>query len=54
MDLPFSSRQIRALFTGLWKVGPERVASMTSSGVGGAGRKLRHPANVADDAGGKS
>jgi hypothetical protein len=36
------------------KVGPERAVSMTSSGVGRAGRKLRHPANVADDAGGKS
>ena len=51
MDLPFSSKPIRALFTWLWKVGPERAASVTSSGVVGAGRKLRHPANVADDAG---
>ena len=54
MHLPFSARQIRDLFTGLRKVGTERAASVTSSGVGGAGRKLRHPANVADDAGGKS
>ena len=55
MDLPFSSKPIRALFfTWLWKVGPQPAAIVTSSGVGGAGRKLRHPANVADDAGGKS
>jgi hypothetical protein len=49
---PFPS--IHALFTWHWKVGPERAASVTSSGVGGVGRKLRHPANVADDVGDKS
>ena len=54
MDLPFSSKPIRALFTWLWKVGPQRAAIVTSSGVGGIGRKFRHPMNVADDAGDKS
>ena len=28
MDLPFSARQIRALFTGLRKVGTERAVSV--------------------------
>jgi hypothetical protein len=37
MDLPFSSKPIRALFTWLWKVGPQRAAIVTSSGVGGIG-----------------
>ena len=30
MDLPFSSKPIRALFTWLWKVGPQRAAIVTS------------------------
>jgi hypothetical protein len=54
MDLPFSSKPISAHFPCIWKVGPEHAASVASSGVGGAGGKLCHSTNVADDAGDKS